>query len=452
MPTKPQVRTITNVASDVLNYIRQGASQNYKDYVPVATADADSVRAIGAVLMDYPGLRNEFLNSLVNRIALVRVTSKMYSNPLAILKKGKLDYGETIEEIFVNIAKPFTFDPDTSVTDQYKREIPDVRAAFHVMNFQKYYKVTISDSELRQAFLSWDGVNNLITKIIESMYTAAEYDEFEVTKYMIARNILDGHVYAEAIAPVSADSMTDIVATIKGVSNDYTFMNSKHNLAGVKTHTDRTSQYVLINSHFDARMDVQVLAAAFNMSKAEFMGNRLMIDSFGSMDKARLAEIFKGDPNYHEISAGELEALDAIPVMLIDRDYLQIYDNLYEVTDKYNGEGLYRNYWYHTWKTFSISPFSQATVFVPATPSVTNVTVSPSAVTASVGQTVQLTATVTTENFAPQSVNWTSDSDTVTVDSHGKVSIEEGASGSIEITATSTFDNTKTGTSTITIS
>lgn len=451
MATRPKVKTLTNSAVDVLNVIRNNASVDFRNYVPIATPDADSIRTIGAIIMDYPSLQNEFLSALVNRIGLVIITSKMYSNPLSVLKKGVLEHGETIEEIFVNIAKPFTFNPEEAEDKQYKREIPDVRSAFHILNYKKFYKVTISDDQLRQAFLSWAGISDLIAKIVDSMYTAAEYDELEVTKYMIARQILDGRVYAVTIPEVTTPNMKSVVSTVKGVSNKFTFMNPNYNVAGVKTHTLKNEQYIIMNANFDATMDVEVLASAFNMDKAQFMGNRLMIDGFGTLDTARLAELFAGDSTYKEISQTELEALNKIPCILIDKDYAQIYDNMYKMTENYNGQGLYWNYFYHTWKTFSVSPFSQAVVFVPAVPSVTSVTVTPSTATVSVGQTVQLTAKVVTENFAPQTVTWTSDSEFATVTGSGLVTILEGATGTINITAKSTFNNEVTGKSVLTI-
>jgi hypothetical protein len=451
MATRPKVQTLTNSAVDVLNVIRNNASVDFRNYVPVATADADSIRTIGAIIMDYPALQNEFLSALVNRIALVIITSKMYSNPLSVLKKGVLEVGETVEEIFVNLAKPFTFDPDEAEEKLYKREIPDVKSAFHILNYKKFYKVTISDDQLRQAFLSWAGISDLIAKIVESMYTAAEYDELEVTKYLIARQILDGRVYAVTIPETTTANMKSVVSTVKGVSNKFTFMNSNYNVAGVKTHTLKNEQYIIMNANFDATMDVEVLASAFNMDKAQFMGNRLMIDGFGTLDTARLAELFAGDSTYQEISQPELEALDKIPCILIDRDYTQIYDNMYKTTEQYNGQGLYWNYFYHVWKTFSVSPFSQAVVFVPAIPSVTSVTVTPSTATVSVGQTVQLTAKVVTENFAPQSVTWESDSEFATVTAGGLVTILDGATGTINITAKSTFNPDISGQSVLTV-
>lgn len=452
MAVKPAIKTLTNSSVDILNVIRENATQNYKEYVPKATPNANSIRQIGAVIMDYPALQNEFLNALVNRIGRVLITSKMYDNPWSMFKKGMLEFGETVEEIFVNMAKPFQFDPAVAESNLFKREIPDVRAAFHIMNYQKYYKSTVSNDQLRQAFLSWQGITDLIAKIVDAMYTGANYDEFITMKYMLARHILDGHMYPVQIPNVETANMKQIVSKIKGVSNQYEFQSNKYNLAGVYTHTLKRDQYMLINSMFDAEMDVEVLASAFNMSKAEFMGQRVLVDSFGSLDKERLAELFADDTTFKMPTESELTALDAIPVILVDRDWFMIFDNFYNFTEQYNGEGLYWNYWYHVWKTFSVSPFANNALFVPGVPSVTSVTVSPKTVEAAVGQSVQFNAIVVTSNFAPKSVLWSTNSDKAIVDSSGKVTLEEGATASITVTATSTFDSTKKDTATITVS
>lgn len=453
MPVKPKIVTLTNSSVDILNVIRNNATVNYQNYVPVATPDADSIREIGAIIMDNANLQNEFLNALVNRIGRVLISSKMYDNPWAMFKKGMLEFGETIEEIFVNIAKPFQFDPAVAESEVFKREIPDVRAAFHIMNYQKFYKTTISNDQLRQAFLSWEGITDLIAKIVNAMYTGANYDEFQTMKYMLAKHILNGRMYPVTIPTVSAENMKSIVSQIKGVSNTFEFMSDKYNVSGVQTFTEKKDQYLLINSNFDATMDVEVLASAFNMDKAEFMGQRVLVDSFGNLDIARLNLLFKDDSTYTEISKNELEALDKIPCVLVDKDWFMIFDNFYNFTEQYNGQGLYWNYFYHVWKTFSVSPFANNALFIPGTPTVTSVTVSPDTATVKAGNSITLSAVVQTDNFAPQTVNWTSDTDNVTVSKGGLVEVGSNvvAGTTVTITATSTYDSDKSGSCTITV-
>lgn len=453
MPVKPKIRTLTTSAADILNVIRNNASVDYRNYVPKADAnDVESVRTIGAIIMDYPALQNEFLNALVNRIGRVMLTSKMYSNPIAFFKKGVLEYGESIEEIFVNIAKVQEFNPEIAEQEVFKRVVPDVRAAFHIMNYQKFYKATVTQEQLKQAFLSWDGVTDLIARIVDSMYTGANYDEFLVMKYLLARHILDGRVYPVTVPTVNAENAKAIVTTVKGVSNKLTFMNSDYNPAAVRTFTEKTDQYMIVNSVFDATMDVNVLASAFNMDKAEFLGHRVLIDGFGDLDIARLGEIFAGDPTYHEPSQDELTALNAIPAVIVDKDWFMVFDMLTQFTEQYNGQGLYWNYFYHVWKTFSVSPFANSVLFVPGTPSVTSVAVSPTTASVPKGGSVSLSCVVETEYFAPQTVVWTSNAADVKVSASGVVTVDADAtSTTATITATSAFDNTKKATCAVTV-
>ena len=268
-------------------------------------------------------------------------------------------------------------------------------------------------------------------------------------------NILNGRLKAVEISdPSNVANMKSVVGAIKSVSNGMEFMTTEYNQAGVHTYTDKRDQYIILTSDFDAVMDVEVLASAFNMDKADFMGRRVLVDSFASLDNDRLALLFKDDENYVPLTQDELDALAAIPAVLVDRDWFMILDNLLEFTDQYNGQGLYWNYWLHVWKTLSVSPFANSAVFVPGAPSVTSVTVSPDTVTAGAGQTVLLTAEVVTANFAPQTVTWSvAEGAKATVDITGKVVIDADATtgDTIVVTATSTFDSTKSDTCTITV-
>lgn len=462
MPRIPKIITRTNASVDVINAIRNEASMNFKEHVPIATPDAESIRKIGAVIMDYPALQNEFLEALINRIGKVIIESKMYSNPWAMLKKGYLEYGESIEEIFVDLAKPFQYDPAVAEHEIYKREMPNVRSAFHIQNYKKFYKTTVQDKELKLVFLSWDGVNNLIQKIIEELYTSANYDEFLVMKYMLIRAILDGKLYATNIADATATTkrakVLDLAVALRGISNKLEFMKRTYNLAGVATHTAKADQYIFIDADTEAMYDVHNLASAFNMSKSEYMGHRVLVDDWTDIDAERLAEIFEDDENYVPLSAAELNVMSKVQAVVVDGSWFQIYDNMDQFTNKFNEQGLYWNYWYHVWKTFSISPFANAVVFVndSNTIAVTSVQVSPDTVSTSKGQNVQFVSIVQTNGFASKAVVWSVDDTAkeagVTITQQGIVTIPEDADVTeITVTATSVYTPTVSDTATITI-
>lgn len=451
MPTRPKKVTLDTQVLNILNAIRNNASNEYRDYVPPIT-DVSQLREIGTIIMDMPALQNQFLSALINRIGRVLISTRMYENPWSRFKKGMLDYGETVEEIFTNIAKPYEFEGShTTPTTQFKKHMPDVRAAFHVMNYQKYYPVTIEQQKLRMAFLSADGVSNLIGDIVNSIYTAANYDEFLTMKYLLAKTILNGRMYPVEVADATAANAKDIVTTVKANSNVLEFPSDKYNPAHVFQHTPKNEQIIFINAAFDAVVDVNVLASAFNMDKAQFMGQRVLIDSFGSLDRDRLALLFADDPSYVPLTDAEIAALDKVPMAVVGEKFFMVFDNLNEFTESYNGELLYWNYFYHQWKTFSTSPFENALVYVPTTPTVSSIEVTPDTASVKAGSSLQLTVDVATTGFAPKTVVYESDNDDVTVTEGGVVQVDADASGSATITVKSTFDETKTATVNLTI-
>mgnify|MGYP006976632198 FL=1 len=125
-------------------------------------------------------------------------------------------------------------------------------------------------------------------------------------------------------------------------------MKSKYNIAKVMTKCDKSEQVILIDQEADALIDVKVLAVAFNMSVTDIQTRKIVIDGFGDLDDECLADLFEDtDSTYHEFTSAEKEALNSIPLMLMDEDFLMVYDNLIEMRDLENGEGLSRNYWLH---------------------------------------------------------------------------------------------------------
>ncbi|MFQ9133950.1 MAG: hypothetical protein ACLR5M_09460 [Bifidobacterium longum] len=339
--------------------------------------NTEALHAIGEYVMQYEAMQNAYLTALVNRIGMTIITSKMWDNPWSVFKKGRLEFGETVEEIFVNLAKPHSFDPATAEKEVYKREIPDVRAAFHSMDFQKFYKVTISNDQLRQSFLSWNGITDLIAKIVDSLYTGMRYDEYVTMKYMICREMLNGGFYNEETSALSKTTASDVMTAVRGLVGQLDFMSSKYNRAGVMTHTPREDLYVIISATDRALIDVDVLAVAFNMDKTDFLGHLIEVDSFDEHDEERLTELFGDDENFELFTDAEKTVLGAVIAAMVDKDWWMVFDVFDTFTQNYNGQGLYWQYFYHVWRIFSASPFANAICVSSNTSTVTAVAVTP---------------------------------------------------------------------------
>lgn len=365
MPNRVAVSTLNASTIDILNTIRANASLEYQSLVPTVEQATD-IPKVGEVLYGYPQLANQFINALVNRIATVRVKSATFNNAYAELKKGYLEFGETVEEVFVSIAKAREFSAEKAEGRELKRTLPDVKSAFHTMNWRVQYPVTIQDEDLRMAFLSINGVQDLIAKIVDAVYTAAEYDEYLLFKYLIIKAVAHGKMH-----PISVDTsdIKNSAVSFRGASNDLTFMKTQYNASGVHTSTPKEDQYIFMDSWFNAQYDVNVLASAFNMDKADFTGRLKLIDSFNTFDNERFDVIRANSDMIEPVTNAELALMNDVLAVLVDKEWFQIYDNANKFTEKYVASGMYWNYFYNVWKTVSSSPFSNAIVFVKNTAS-----------------------------------------------------------------------------------
>lgn len=332
---------------NVLNTILANASEMYQSRVPEATQN--NIDAVGSAIMGYQSTENEFLNALVNKIAMTIVRNKTFRNPLSALKKGSVPLGRNIEEIYTNPATGTTFDPTGAKL--LNRQIPDTKAIYHSMNRQGMYKATISKSQLIAAFTSYTALEKLLNSIVNSIYSGDNLDEFMLMKKLFASAIAGNKlktVDTGLTAISDVDGAKTFVKAIRTVGQAMEFPSSNYNsyydinkdtdAKPVITWTPLDKQVLLLRNDVAVDVDVELLAKAFNVSYTDLKQRTLIVDSFGD-----------------NIKCG---------AVLCDESFVQVYDNLTQMENFHNGEGLYDNYIYHHWQTYSLSLFANAVAFM----------------------------------------------------------------------------------------
>lgn len=436
----------------------------YSDGAVTFSENTATIRAIGDSVMKYQTTRDMWLNTLVNRIVYTIVTSRMWEFKYARFEKGMLELGETVEELFVNLIEPYKFSNDYAEKKVHSRFRNDVRAAFHARNITVQYPLSVSQMQMRTAFLSWQNLDDFVSKQIEALWTSLNTDKFNLFKYTLGRALLDGFIGGVKIPDVTtgdAESLNEAIAVMRELSLNLEYNTPNYNAAGVYNHTEITRQTFIMTSRFDAQSAVKVLARAYNMDEATLLAKSIGIDSFANVDWTRL-KLMATDPDtkvvedwYKPYTTEEVKLLEKIPAVVCDDDIWQIWTNLLEISDQPNRMGLWWNYWLTYFATFSMSPFANAAALCSVTGSVTSVTVSPAAATLSKGASLQLEAAVATTGVVSHAVDWemTGNETGSYVDGSGKVFIaKDETATSITVKATSVADAKKSGSATITVS
>lgn len=428
---------------------------------PVLSAEIDlpkqgqDVKEIGKIIISNQRYRNAFINT-INLIGLTVIKRNAWDDPWDFTNRGVLRFGMTVRELILDLVEAHDYNVEfVNKTKFLETFVPNVYQYLHDINFQKFYATTTSDTQLAMAFESEDGLFDFIDQAVSMLYESLVYDKYIINKYMLCRRILDGTVTPFQITDFATKTNREKVADMKSVSNKMSFRSPNYNPAGIRKATSFDDQILIMSTDFEAAFTTDVLATSFFRDEADYRARLVLIDGFGTHDTARLESVL-GDA-YVEFTAAELTALANIPAVLISREWFMDYVYAMDAnsaetraTEFYNPTTLENNHFLHFWGIFSTSPFENACVFTQAAGAVSTVTVSPSTASVTAGQEVQLTTSVATTGFVNQGVTWaSSDTTKATVDAYGKV--KALAAGSVTITATSVYDNSKTGTAAITI-
>ena len=336
-------------AIEVLNTIRDNASQAYQDRVPVATRN--NIEEVGEAITDLNNavVYNEFINTLANMIYAPMLIKKSWQNPLGKFKKGKKTFGDTVEEVYNNFIKAQTF--DQTGAGLLTRHLPDTKVVFHRMNRQDSYVLTDSPESLAKAFKSYEGLAEYLENLFTTIRNSAELDE-----YVLMRNLFEEaynnnalKVVAVADPQASEANAKALIKAIKTVSGDMEFANSNNNAYLTAQSTDnkpivtfskKDEQVLIIDNPTDVQCNTEVLAYAFGRDLLSFNTEvKQVIDSF---------------------------PVKGMVAALVDKNFFQVYDDLFTFREFENGLGLYRNHILHVWQTLGYSILCNAVAFVVA--------------------------------------------------------------------------------------
>lgn len=367
----------------ILDRIWLSGTNDYQQRVPPATQD--SIAATQAALFDPRNLDlyNQFVNALVNRIGDTVIHTDSWYNPLGILKKSNLRYGDKIQEIAVKWIKAHSY--DDSAEDVFKAYRPDASVWYHEVNRREFYPITVNREELEMAFVDNYGLNRFISGILEVPRNSDEYDEYRIMLELLAYYENNFGFYKQQVSALSSESTAKAFLTeLRAYAGMLQFPSTLYNsgeIPDIPVFAKNDELIILMTPRTRAVIDVQALAAAFNLDYENIQQRIILIDEFPIPDAVAL---------------------------LTTVDFFQSRDKLYTTTSSYNPKTLGTNYFLHHWSMHSVSPFAPAILFttssstsidtITATYS-TALSLSPSTKTAAAGTSFKITPT-----FAPTSV------------------------------------------------
>lgn len=294
---------------DITNLVASMGSTDL--HTRIGTATEQNIGNIGTTILNYSVVKNEFLNVLVNKICGQIFMNKVYTNPLSFFEKEPVPYGSTLESVFTDLITAKNFNENFGTNDVSSLigvEKPPTKTEYYSKNFEKKYKISVSDQQLRTAFLNPNGLQNLINQVLTVPTNSRNFDDFQLMKGLLANASTKEVTLATTYATASDDAKAKMLTKqTRAIVDRFGMMSKIFNIQGIYTFTNSQNIVIITTPEVSANLDVELLATAFNMEKAE-MGRRIVkIDSFQKYNATTKA--YEADAN--------------VELMVIDEDYIQ---------------------------------------------------------------------------------------------------------------------------------
>ena len=277
-----------------LNALREmSVSQNrvYHQYIPILDENSD-IGVLARPIFQYQAVANDFMNMLIQRIVTTSFDIRRFRNPLRILEGDEMPVGFTNQDIYVNPAKGRRYDVNDFVGLLQKYET-DVKVQYLSINMDLQYPVTTTRHDLKKAFTSWEDLNRFIDGIVNSLYNGAYINEFQFTKGIVAGAYKQNAAPIEIVTVPSSDAeMKSFIASLREIYLNMQLPSQSYNawnLVGgygnpVTMWSNPEDIVVILKNSLLSKLDVSVMAMAFNIDKASLLGRVIAVDNFDMYD------------------------------------------------------------------------------------------------------------------------------------------------------------------------
>lgn len=324
---------MADISSIVTAILGNGLTE-YTGRIPAGTRA--NILEVGNAIMNYSPMANAFINNLFNKIVLQAVQDKIYSNPLANLKKGDMPFGFDIENSWINPASAGAY--DRTGANLLATSTPTTFTEYFRVNRQDVYKHSVWRDELKSAFTDSASFEKFVNGITNALYNGDYQDEFILMKRLLADAVLEQRIRCANITAVTdAATATALLTAVKNVSSAFQYPSTAWNgynkfnaVSTLRTFCPKPDQILIMRSDLLNYVDVNVLAGVFNLGKAEMLDNLVEVDNFGECSN--------------------------VLAMILDKNAIQVYDKLFSGDEPfYNPEGRYWNLYLHHWQLLAMS-------------------------------------------------------------------------------------------------
>lgn len=332
---------------DLINEFRDMGGLSYQERIPdpEQASLADSM----AAMLSYPEMWNSFHHFMINRVGLTEFKNKVWTNTLAAFKGGKLTYGRTVQQIMGGLikARGYVADENSSEKDIWGQERLDIKTSFHTVNRELKYKTTISDSQLRHAVVNEGELARLMAVEMGALANSDQHDEFATMCQLFSEYERNNGFFKVQVPDLTTLQATEetakkLLEILIAQTEEMKYYHSHTNPLGMPNFITADDAVIFLTPRVKAALEVQALAAAFNLEYLKTSGRMITIP------ESRLA-------------------IKGVQAILTTKYFFVCHDTVFEHRSIQDPSQLTTNFWLHHHGIYSVSLFEPAVLFTSET-------------------------------------------------------------------------------------
>lgn len=270
---------------------------------------------------------------MIGKLAKSTIRNVLAKNPLAIFDKGRIENGDTVEDVVISLLESQAYD-STGANTLAPKAMTNIYAKYWNDWQKKVYQATLRPDVLRKIRPNnaVDDVSDIASKLLGSLDASAEHEYFVAFKELLTWGVAQNQISLRSPVP-QKDGATDwdgVLVKIKDTIDAFQFVATNLNGANIATRTDKDDIVLVMPYNVVNRLKVENLAATFQLQEKD-------------LD----AHLVKTDANDNKI-------------YVLDKRAVLAFTRQYEIKDQENAEGNFWNYFLHTERLLSICPLFNA--------------------------------------------------------------------------------------------
>lgn len=296
---------------------------------------------------EWTATANQFLSAIINKICYQYVDTFGWRNPFKKYYSHPVNYGDTLENIFVEIPTGYKY--DRNATDPFTVKKNAVKTLYATINYEMQYLATIYDKDLKRAVLNDYGFSSLISSILQSLTSAKNLDEYFADLSMLNNpKLYAGQKFQTldlSTLSTSKEKAETLTKKIVDVVTSFQQPNVSHNALNLMQASNKEDIILFIRRDLYNSINLDYLTGVFNLSKVDLIDRIVQVEDFR----------VKG-------SDGTVNGED-LGFAVIDSRCFDCHVALEDSGTIYNPKGKYTNHFMNLWEIIAFKYFYNAEAF-----------------------------------------------------------------------------------------